>query len=411
MKAEEKKTMNNEYNNILQGYPYRQFSTYDIKNFRKNLDTVIIAPYNEKQVRGVGYNLTASNLIYSLSKNKLLTIYDYKDGRYFKLKSHDTALILTNEYFSLGPNVAGNFYSRVRRVSQGLGHISTTLDPSWKGMFLIAINNTTSKTLKVQLSSIFEGNEEKNGIATVVLKGISCGENESNPENETLNLDNPAMRIDILKELAREPSRIRHHSGYKSFKKLVNELEHFTPKETEITRDVNNIKDILIKIRNNLMFKNNIDEAKSAISSLDWFSFDKNAELIIKINDLKTYLKYQNSQVIDLRDEINEKITLLKKECDYIILCENINQIHELIDSHVNFHHKFGITKKLILKIIENISLFMIIAIMVFVIIVLFKLITGVAQDKTIEITKLYSSIIIVIITGLINMTIKKIEK
>lgn len=57
---------------------YRQFSTTDIKNFRKDLTTVIIAPYSESQVKGVGYNLTASNMVYSLAKRKLLTIYNTK---------------------------------------------------------------------------------------------------------------------------------------------------------------------------------------------------------------------------------------------------------------------------------------------------------------------------------------------
>ena len=401
--------MNEEINNI-QNYPYRQFSTYDIKRFRKNLETVIIAPYNEKLVRGVGYNLTASNLIYSLSKNKLLTIYDYKDGRYFKLKGHDTALVLTHEYFSLGPNVAGNFYSRVRRVSEGLGHISTTLDPNWKGMFLIAINNTTNRTLKVQLSSIFEGKEEKNGIATVVLKGISSGEYEKDTEKENLNLDNPAMRIDILKEIARDPSHIKNHSSYKSFKKLVNELDNFSPKETGITSDVNKIKEILIGIRNNLMYIENIDEAKSLISSLDWFSFDKNAELITKINDLKLYLGCKNHEFYNLRFEINDKITLLKRECDYIILCENVNQIHELINNHVKFHHKFEITKKLFLRIVENISLLMLIAIMIFAIFIFIRLIIKGDTNNSNEMLKLYSSIVVALISAIINLTIRKIK-
>lgn len=399
----------NEIKNV-QADPCRQFSTYDIKNFRKKLETIIIAPYNENQVKGVGYNLTASNLIYSLAKKKLLTIYDYKDGRYFKLKAHDTALVLTNEYFSLGPNVAGNFYSRVRRVSEGLGHISTTLDPNWKGMFLIAINNTTNKTLKVQLSSIFEGNEEKNGIATVVLRGVYSGEDGSAIEKENLNLDNPAMRIDILKELAREPSHVKNNSGYKSFKKLVNELDNFSPKDTEITTDVNKIKEILIGIRNNLMYKNDIDEAKSLISSLDWFSFDKNAELIAKINDLKLYLQEENYRVYILREEINHKITLLKRECDYILLCENVNQIHNLIDNHVKFHHKFELTKRIACKTIENISLVMLVAIMIFAIILLIKLILDGNTDNSNELLKLYSSIAVALITAIINITVRRIK-
>ena len=326
----------------------RQFSTTDIKNFRKNLTTVIIAPYNESQVKGVGYNLTASNMVYSLAKRKLLTIYDYKDGRYFKLGPHDTALVLSNEYFKLDSNVAGNFYSRVRRVSEGLGHISTTLDPNWQGMFLIAINNTTNRRINVQLSTIFEGVEEKIGIATVVLTGIKSEKDDDNTSTlDDFNLDNPAMRIDILKELSREPNHFMHNSGYRKFKKLVEKLDNFTHVETDIYKDINKIKEHLIEIRNALKYENDVVKAKSLISSLDWFNFDKNEELKLKINDLKKYLDDENYYIHSQKvNEIDDKITVLKRECDYILLCENVKQIHTLIDSQVNFYQKFSKIKK-----------------------------------------------------------------
>lgn len=333
----------------------RQFSTTDIKNFRKDLKTVIIAPYNENQVKGVGYNLTASNMVYSLAKRRLLTIYDYKDGRYFKLAPHDTALVLSNEYFKLDSNVAGNFYSRVRRVSEGLGHISTTLDPNWQGMFLIAINNTTNRKINVQLSSVFEGKEEKIGIATVVLTGIQSENDGDNSTLDDFNLDNPAMRIDILKELTREPNHFMRNSGYRKFKKLVEELDEFTPAETDLYKDINKIKEHLIEIRNALKFENDETKAKSLISSLDWFSFDKNDELKIKINDLKSYLDDSNYVIHKKKvDEINDKITVLKKECDYILLCENVKQIHTLIDAHVNFYQKFSRIKKFFANITNH---------------------------------------------------------
>ena len=391
--------------------PYRQFSTYDIKNFRKNLGTVIIAPYNERQVNGVGYNLTASNMVFSLSKHKLLTIYDYKDGRYFKLKAHDTALVLSHEYFLLDSNVAGNFYSRVRRVSEGLGHISTTLDPNWKGMFLIAINNTTNRTLKVQISSIFEGKEEKNGIATVVLTGINPGDKNKSNQIDSLNLDNPAMRIDILKELAREPSHIRHSVGYKRFKKLVNELDSFEPKETEISHDVNKIKEILIEIRNALMYEEKMDKAKASISSLDWFSFDKNEELKNKINGLKKYLDHDNHYLYVHRTEVDNQISLLKKECDYILLCENVSQIHDLINNHIQYHHKFGKIKRIVLKAIENITFIFVLLIMILLSVFLIQILTTKMTTAEVEAekTKLYFSIALALISAFINLVVKKI--
>ena len=386
---------------------FRQFSVDDIKDFRKNLKTVIIAPYNEKQVKGVGYNLTASNMIYSLSQHRLLKIHDYKYGRYFKLKAHDTALILSNEYFQLDNNVAGNFYSRVRRVSEGLGHISTTLDPNWKGMFLIAINNTTNKKIKVQISSIFEGEEEKNGIATVVLKGIKPSNQQEPLSMEGFNIDNPAMRIDILKELAYEPIRLFHRRGYNNFKNLVDELDKFHPKDTPVTKDIMVIKEKLITLRNELMYKENIREAKSIISSLTWIDFDTDYQLKVKINDLKDVLDETPYNLYNKKDKINEKITLLKKECDYILLCEDVKQIHEIIDKHVIFYPRFGNFKYALLKMVENVSF--IITLLAFIFIV-FMFIESFINKHPVELVNLISSIIVSFITTLIGVLLKKVN-
>lgn len=393
---------------IVDDCQYRQYSVDDIRLFRENLDTVIIAPYNDNQVKGVGYNLTASNMIYSLTQHKLLTIYSYKDGRYFKLKAHDTALILTYEYFQLDSKVAGNFYSRVRRVSEGLGHISTTLDPNWKGMFLIAVNNTTNRKLKVQISSIFEGQEEKNGIATVVLRGVKASEYQQHSELDGFSIDNPAMRIDILKELAYEPFRFFHRRGYNNFKQLVKELDCFQPHNTPLTNDINEIKNKLIQIRNELMYKNNISEAQSLISSLNWFDFDKNNQLKHKINALKKYLDMPPHEMYDERLKVDDLITLLKKECDYILLCEAVKQIHEIIDKHVVFHHKFGNTKQLLLKIIVNLSFILTLVSMIFLIFIFIK---AFFNNNPLNTQSIYSSIAVSLITALIGLLLKRVNK
>lgn len=328
--------------NIVKEMNIRQFTTDDIKRFRKELSTVIIAPYNENQVKGVGYNLTASNMIYSLSKHKLLKIKDSKEGKFFYLSGHDTALILTNEYFDVSNNVAGSFYSRVRRVSEGLGQISTTLDPGWKGMFLISLNNSTNKTIKVQISSKTEGQENKIGIATVVLTGTVS---QNNFIDEKINLDNPAMRIDILKELVNTERVIVNKYEHNSFKTLVNNLDNFIPTNNPTYDFINKIKEELECIDNALMYEKNPVEVKKHINSLNWFSYEGNQELKRKINELNRYLSIDNYLIMERKnifEELKEEVDKLKKECDYILLCENVNQIHNLIDNHIRQYNKYS---------------------------------------------------------------------
>nr|WP_251499304.1 hypothetical protein [Otoolea muris] len=49
--------------------------------------------------------------------------------------------------------MAGTFHAKVSRVCQGLGHISTTLDPAWKGQMIISINNPTAKAIRFDLDT------------------------------------------------------------------------------------------------------------------------------------------------------------------------------------------------------------------------------------------------------------------
>lgn len=340
---------------ICERLNFRQFTTEDIKQFRRDLSTVIIAPYNENQVKGVGYNLTASNMVYSLSKHRLLKIKDSNNGKFFYLSAHDTALILTNEYFKVDNNVAGNFYSRVRRVSEGLGQISTTLDPNWKGMFLIALNNNANKKIKVQISSKTEGQETKIGIATVVLTGIK-GYNNHDSFDEKINLDNPAMRIDILKELVDDERIVIRKYEHNTFKQLVESLDNFEAKVTGTYTHINKIKSDLENIDNALMYENNAIKVKTYINSLNWFVFDGNEELKRKIQHLQIYLDENNYDIINSNKKgvIKSEVDTLKKECDYILLCENVNQIHNLIDKHIEKYHKYSFINSIIDWIWKN---------------------------------------------------------
>lgn len=115
---------------------------------RRELRDILIAPFSESKCKGIGYNISPSELCYSVKKKYLLQVHRTDQETYVLIPPHDTVLILSYEYLQVSSGVAGCFLSRLRPVTQGLGNISTTLDPCWKGMLLLAINNPSSKKVK-----------------------------------------------------------------------------------------------------------------------------------------------------------------------------------------------------------------------------------------------------------------------
>ncbi len=125
------------------------FSDQDIKNnLGKN---IVIHPFREEDLTPVGYNLRPSDFVFSVIKKELIKA---NDGIY-EIPPNDTVLILTEETVWVSGRVAGTFHSKVGLVSKGFGHISTTLDPNWKGPLLIALNNPTSTSLQLPADKSF----------------------------------------------------------------------------------------------------------------------------------------------------------------------------------------------------------------------------------------------------------------
>lgn len=116
-----------------------------------------IFPFDKKNLTGLGYNLSTTDFAFSITYGILLTIHQVTTTtgvqRFVTIPSNDTVLFFSKEYIEIDRTLAGTFSSKVARVSQGLGHISTTLDPTWKGQLLISVNNPTSKPIDFDLSS------------------------------------------------------------------------------------------------------------------------------------------------------------------------------------------------------------------------------------------------------------------
>ncbi len=99
---------------------------------------ILIYPFTQDNLKAASYNLTASKYAWSISTKQ--SIYDSQQNKII-IAPGDTALIETNETVWVSKKITGTYHSRVTQVSQGTGHIGTTLDPNYIGPSLISLLN------------------------------------------------------------------------------------------------------------------------------------------------------------------------------------------------------------------------------------------------------------------------------
>lgn len=130
-----------------------------------------IIPYEEKNLTGMGYNLSTTNFAFSIKQGTLLKIYEITNEQgaihYVNIPANDTVLFFSKEFLETDNTIAGIFVSKVSRVCQGLGHICTTLDPKWKGQLIISVNNPTNKSIR------FDLDKDSGNIFTLLLFGLN----------------------------------------------------------------------------------------------------------------------------------------------------------------------------------------------------------------------------------------------
>lgn len=107
---------------------------------------ILIYPFHEGNLKGTSYNLTASKLAWELSTKK--SIYDLNSNKII-IPEGKTALIETHETIWVSKKISGTYHSRVTQVSQGTGHIGTTLDPNYIGASLIAVHNHSNQPVEL----------------------------------------------------------------------------------------------------------------------------------------------------------------------------------------------------------------------------------------------------------------------
>lgn len=170
-----------------------------------------IVPFSETCQKAASYDITPSIIAMSVKIGMLEKVYREphynKDKYYILVHPKDTVLIVSNEYLIVPSDIAGYISSRVSKLVDGFGHISTTIDPNWRGAVLIALSNPSNQPLKVYVGSTRDATGKPNQLATVSFHYLetSCA---------TTDIDGVprGMRLDMLEKVLYKNKR-----GFKAF--------------------------------------------------------------------------------------------------------------------------------------------------------------------------------------------------
>lgn len=178
--------------------------------------TIYIAPFDRAQLQPAGYNLTPTRFFYSTKKKRFLTVIENSDEVYVMIDRNDTVLVRTRESVAISSSLSGAFYSKVKVVSEGFGHVSTTLDPNWEGQLLISLNNPTNRKLKFSIEKNVYGKTIYNSFVTVEFMGL-----DSPPLRSS---DNPPGRLDVLDHTVEKNISIFKRKEVEELRKLLTQL-------------------------------------------------------------------------------------------------------------------------------------------------------------------------------------------
>ncbi|MEQ9355259.1 dCTP deaminase [Coleofasciculus chthonoplastes] len=134
------------------------FSDVDIEkqleSQKRDPDTGIsIEPFDKKYLTPVGYDLRVGKKGFSWNNKREENIE--RDGG-IEIEPRDTVVIETLESITLSREVGATIHAMATRVnSQGLSHISTTVDPGWTGKLLISCHNYRDSPVELRLGDSF----------------------------------------------------------------------------------------------------------------------------------------------------------------------------------------------------------------------------------------------------------------
>lgn len=376
----------------------------DIIECRKKHQGILIAPFDAKKAKGIGYNISPSDLIYSIKKGGPQKIVDCEEGSYTYINPNDTVLILSYEYIQSDSKIAGTFHSRVRNSAKGLGNVSTTLDPGWKGMLLVAINNPTKKRVKLPVTVKKDGKVERSSLITLVVFRNNMSENEN--DKISFHLDNPPMRADIWKDLTAMPHRLLRNNKYCEFQNFINQLVNFKPSDSSDMCKYKSILELVLQLEIALYSKKSETQFSAYMLELDQRISMDDEELREKYTCLKEAVGQVKFKELIAEQGIKEKIELIRDECKYLILCDEVVQIHDFIRMNTEVWWERKALSRFVVKyLLPNLS-----AILISVVL-LAMLFFGFNIDESRFVSKLIISLSPTLLSVLINICIVRKNK
>lgn len=127
-------------------------SNNDIKEELIKAKNLAIHPLKVENVKGSSINLTASKYAWNIGNKKTAVTEDQKK---IVIPPNNTVCIFTKEAVWVSRRIGGTYHPRVSLVAKGLGNISTTLDPQWYGLSLVAVNNPTDSPIEIKIGEAF----------------------------------------------------------------------------------------------------------------------------------------------------------------------------------------------------------------------------------------------------------------
>lgn len=120
---------------------------------------IFIYPFQGKRnsIRGCCLCLTASEFAYRFyidqqtQQHQFLRLTDPPDHKLIKIPSRKTAIIWTKESVFLDNYLCGSIHSKVKLVSQGIGHLGTRVNPNYGGVMAIALHNLSDNEIQIEV--------------------------------------------------------------------------------------------------------------------------------------------------------------------------------------------------------------------------------------------------------------------
>jgi len=127
----------------------------DEKNWTDKNKLYIFPSDRDKCLTPVGYDVRVGKQYASAIDANLYE--NLKKGDDVVIKPGDTILITTLEFIGMpqDKSISAFITSKVTVVSKGISHISTNIDPDWKGNLLIALHNPSHSTVILKCGDPF----------------------------------------------------------------------------------------------------------------------------------------------------------------------------------------------------------------------------------------------------------------